>query len=206
MPTETIQTNLPQFNNPVVLNSYKPRTQKRPGTMDEWVEFVNRVSAICEDLYRDARIAYSKRREAGEARPGSRQQLEAERDFTAVLKRATEHCRNLANAFLATGMPREHLENHLELAGTEHDQRPELGIALLYCKLMGIPFREERITPVKNEETGEETVERIVEQKTHTWARDVRPVDLEDFYRTSKVLAEAMPELASKFRSGQVHF
>lgn len=205
MPTDVIQTNLPEYNEPVILASYKPHTQKRPGTIAEWTEFVSRLAALSQDLYRDARVLIAKRREAAEARPGSRTQIEAQRDFAAVLDRATEHCRNLANAFLTTGMSREHLENHLEQCGTEHERKPEYRIALLYSKLMGIPFREERVRAVANEQ-GEETVERVIEEKTYCWARGLRPSEVDDFYRTMRAFNEAMPALAAKFRRGEVHW
>lgn len=203
MPTEIIQTNLPQFNDPVILPTFKPRVQKRPGTIGEWTEFVSRLAALSEDLYRDARVMFSKRREAAEARQGSPSQQAAQRDFEAVLKRASEHSQNLANAFLATGMPREHLENHLKLCGTEHDRVPDYDIALLYCKIMGIPFREERVSPVVNAE-GETSMERIVEQRTFTWVKVLKQNEIEDFYRTTKKFNETIPPLAAKFRRGEV--
>lgn len=203
MATETIQTNLPQHNEPVVLSAYRPRAPKRPGTVAEWTEFVGRLAQLSEDLSRDGRILIAKRREAAEARPGSRVQIEAERDFNAVLGRAVEHCQHLALAFLQTGMPREHLENHLEQCGTERDRKPEYNIALLYSKLMGIPFREERITAIESA-PGEAKTERVVEERTLTWARQLKANQVDDFYRTMRHFNEVIPPLAAKFRRGEV--
>lgn len=204
MATEVIQTSLAKHSEPIVLNSYKPKTQKRPGTISEWTEFVGRLAQLSEELYRDARVMRSKRRDAQQAKPGSMAQRDAERDYQAVLRRAAEHCQNLANTFLTTGMPREHLENHLELCGTERDRRPSLGIALLYSKVMGIPFREERITP-KDGSDGQMVMERIVEERQLHWAKELKSADAEDFFRATRAFNETMPPLAAKFRRGDVH-
>lgn len=204
MADDIIQANLSQFSEPVVLPSYKPKVPKRPGTIAEWTEFVARLAQLSDDLAKDARVLLSKRREAQEARPGGMRQRQAEKDFSAVLKRATEHCQYLANAFLATGMPREHLENHLIQCGTEKEEQPKYEIALVYSKLMGIPFRETRV--VIKEQAGQEPVtEKIIEDRTYTWAREVKPAEMQDFFRTMRAFNEQMPELAGKFRSGKVH-
>ena len=201
---EIVQANLPQHTNPVILTSYQPKVQKRPGTIAEWVEFVNRLAQLSEDLSRDARVMIAKRREIAESKPGSINQRQAERDFAAVLKRGTEHCQYLANAFLATGMPRDHLENHLEQCGTERDHRPEYEIALLYSKLMGIPFREVHISVKEDPAGGEPTTERLEEDKTFIWAREIRAGQVDDFYRTIGHFHEVIPALAGKFRRGEV--
>lgn len=203
MPTEIIQTNLPQHNSPVILDRYKPKTQKRPGTIAEWTEFVVRLAQLAEELHKDARIILAKRREIAEARPGSMAQREAERSVAAMLKRVSEHSGYLANALLATGMSREHLENHLQQCGAENEAVPEYRIALLYSKLMGLPFREERITTTQTDE-GQTKVERLVEEKTLTWARELKPADVQDFYRTTRFAAEVIPPLAAKFKRGEV--
>ena len=204
MPDDIVQTNLTQHNNPVVLPAYKPKTQKRPGTITEWTEFVERLAQLSDDLHRDARVLLAKRREAQEARPGSSRQRQAEKDFVATLKRATEHSQYLANIFLATGMPREHLENHLQQCGIENDQMPEYGIAVLFSKLMGIPFREQRTNII--EVPGEEPrTEKVVEERTFTWAKEVKPAEMQDFFRTMRAFNETIPGLAAKFKRGDVH-
>jgi hypothetical protein len=205
MPAEVIQANLRHHHNPVVLSSYKPRVQKRPGTIADWMELVSRLAHLSNELARDGRILVTKRREAAQARPRSRAQREAERDFDAVLQRAVEHCRHLANALLATGMSREHLENHLEQCGTERERKPEYAIALLYSKLMGIPFREERLLQVHNRQ-GDLVTERVAQERAMCWARELRPAEVDDFYRTMRAFSEAMPPLAARFRRGEVHW
>jgi hypothetical protein len=203
MPDAPTQRNLSQFTQPVVHPSYEPKNLKRPGTMDEWSGFVQRVAAHCESLARDARIIRSKRAEMNNPTTGPNARKEAERNYAAAMKRASEHAKELAREFLQTGMTREHLENHLELAGTDHDRRPEYNIALLYSKLMGIEFEEQR-TVIDKDETGKETSSVKLERKKYTWALELKPAEVDDFYNTLRPLGEQLPMLASKFRSGGV--
>jgi len=201
MPDAPVQRNLPQFTEPYVHKSYEPKNTKRPGTMADWTAFVGRVAQLCEALYRDARVLRQKRAEAVAPTSGPVTRAEAERNFTATLKRASDHAKELALEFLATGMSREHIENHLELAGTEHDRRPELPIALLYSKLMGIEFEEERQV-VEKDANGQDVTTRKVERKKHRWAMELKASEVDDLYNTMRPLGEALPMLATKFRSG----
>ena len=203
MPEAPVQRNLPQFTQPVVHQSYQPKAPRRPGTMDEWAGFVSRVASHCESMYRDARILRAKRAEMinPATRPIAR--AEAERNFNAALKRASEHAKELAREFLQTGMSREHLQNHLELAGTERDRRPEYPLALLYSKLMGIEFEEQR-TILDKDESGKEVSSTVTERKKFTWAMELKSNEVDDFFNTMRPLGEALPMLASKFRSGAV--
>jgi hypothetical protein len=203
MPEAPVQRNLPQFTQPVIHPSYEPKNPKRPGTMEEWSGFVQRVTSHCEALARDARVIRAKRAEMANPTTGPNARKEAERNHGAAMKRASEHAKELAREFLQTGMTREHLENHLELAATEHDRRPELNIALLYSKLMGIEFEEQR-SVVEKDEAGKETVSVKVERKKYTWALELKPNEVDDFYNTLRPLGEQLPLLASKFRSGGV--
>ena len=203
MPDAPVQRNLSQFTQPVIHKSYEPKAPKRPGTLEDWAGFVSRVAAHCESMYRDARILRAKRAEMinPATRPIAR--AEAERNFNAALKRASEHAKELARELLQTGMTREHLENHLELAGTDHDRRPEYNIALLYSKLMGIEFEEQR-TVIEKDESGKEISSVKVERKKYTWALEVKPAEVDDFFNTMRPMGEQLPLLASKFRSGGV--
>lgn len=200
-----VQINLPQFTEPHVEKSYEPKHVKRPGTIEDWGQFVNVLAGHAEALYRDARILRSKRAEGLNAKPGSNTQMQAQRDFDAVLKRATDHCRALAHDFLATGMTREHIENFLEQCGTEHEHRPEYAIALLYSKLLGIQFEEQR-NVVETDENGEQRTVLKTERKTYTWASLLPAHQVDDFFRTTRSFAENMPALSTRFRSGQVRF
>ena len=205
MPDAPVQRNLSQFTQPVIHASYQPKAPKRPGTMDEWAGFVSRVAAHCESMYRDARVLRAKRAEMinPATRPIAR--AEAERNFNAALKRASEHAKELAREFLQTGMSREHIQNHLELAGTERDRRPEYPLALLYSKLMGIEFEEQR-NVVETDENGQQTTVLKTERKTYCWASLLPAHQVDDFVRTMRAFNENMPALASKFRSGSVRF
>jgi hypothetical protein len=198
-----VQLNLPQFTEPHVEKSYQPQHVKRPGTIEDWGQLVSVLSGHSEALYRDARILRSKRAEALNAKQGSNTQLLAQRDFDAVLKRATDHCRALAHDLLATGMSREHLENFLEQCGTEHDRRPEYAIGLLYSKLMGIEFEEQR-NVVETDENGEQHTVLKTERKTYCWASVLPAHQVDDFFLTTRTFAENMPPLSTRFRSGQV--
>ncbi len=95
MPDAPIQTNLPQLRDARIESSYQPKTQKRPGTMDEWTGFVQRVAGHVDVLYRDARILRSNRAEAADTNNGDVTRAEAARNFTAVLKRAVDHSKEL---------------------------------------------------------------------------------------------------------------
>jgi hypothetical protein len=169
--------------------------------MADWTAFVTRAAQQCEALYRDARVLRQKRAEMSSPTSGPVTRAEAERNYTATLKRASEHAKELAHEFLATGMTREHLENHLELAGTERDRRPEYPIALLYSKLMGIEFEEQRAV-VEKDEAGKEVSSVKTERKKYRWAMEVKPAEVDDLYNTMRPLGEQLPLLASKFRSG----
>ncbi|MGI8422548.1 MAG: hypothetical protein ACR2NO_00250 [Chloroflexota bacterium] len=203
MPDAAVQRNLSQFTQPVIHQSYTPKAPKRPGTMEDWEGFVSRVAAHCESMYRDARILRAKRAEMinPATRPIARG--EAERNFKAALKRASDHAKDLAREFLQTGMTREHLQNHLELAGTEHDRRPEYPLALLYSKLMGIEFEEQRVV-VDKDEAGQEVSTTVTQRKKYTWAMELKSAEVDDFFTTLRPLGEALPMLASRFRSRSV--
>jgi hypothetical protein len=201
MPDAPVQRNLSQFTQPVVHKSYEPKAPKRPGTMEDWAGFVSRVAAHCESMYRDARILRAKRAEMinPATRPIAR--AEAERNFNAALKRASDHAKELAREFLQTGMSREHIQNHLELAGTDHDRRPEYPLALLYSKLMGLEFEEQR-TVLDKDESGKEVSSTVTERKKFTWAMELKSNEVDDFFTTLRPLGESLPLLASRFRSG----
>jgi hypothetical protein len=203
MPDAPVQRNLSQFTQPVIHQSYQPKAPKRPGTMEEWAGFVSRVASHCESMYRDARILRAKRAEMinPATRPIARG--EAERNFNAALKRASEHAKELAREFLQTGMTREHIQNHLELAGTDHDRRPDYPLALLYSKLMGLEFEEQRQV-IDKDESGKEVTSTVTERKKFTWAMELKSTEVDDFFNTLRPLGESLPMLASKFRSGGV--
>ena len=201
MPDAPVQRNLSQLQEPHVHQSYAPKTQKRPGTMDEWTNLATRIAGHIDALYRDARIMRSKRAEAADPRNGAITRAEAERNFTATLKRASDHAKELARDLLATGMAREHIQNHMELTATDHNRRPELPIALLYSKLMGIEFEEER-TILEKDEQGKDRSYVKKERKKVCWAMEVKPSDVDDLVLTLRPLSEQMPAVVSKFRSG----
>jgi hypothetical protein len=203
MPDPAAQRNLPQLREPKVEKSYEPKTQKRPGTMDEWSGFVQRVTSHIDALYRDSRVLRQKRADMNNPTNGPITRREAESNFTATLKRASDHAKELARELLSTGMDREHLQNHLELSATERDRRPEIPLALLYSKLMGIEFEEERRV-VERDERGQENSYLKKERRSCWWAKEVKPSDVDELYLTLRPLAEQLPGLASKFKSGSV--
>lgn len=205
MPDAPVQINLSQFREPRVEKSYEPKLQKKPGTIQEWSALVGRMARHSEDLYRDARILRSKRADATTAKIGTPTQRDAERDFGAVMKRAAEHCRELARDLLATGMPREHLENYLVQCGMEHNRKPDYSIALLYCKLMGIEFEEQHAVIEKDEATGEEFRRVKTDRRKFCWAVELKPSEVDDFFLTMRTLSEQMPALAGRFRRGEIH-
>jgi hypothetical protein len=204
MPEAPVQRNLSQLQDPHVDKSYAPKTQKRPGTMDEWTNLATRIAGHIDALYRDARILRSKRAEAADARNGAITRAEAERNFAATLKRAADHAKELARDLLATGMSREHLQNHMELTATDHNRRPELPIALLYSKLMGIEYEEDRAV-VERDEQGQDRSYVRTERKKSCWAMEVKGSEVDDMFQTLRPLSEQMPTVVSKFRSGGRH-
>jgi len=201
MPDAPPQRNLSQFQNPRIEKSYAPKTQKRPGTMEEWAGFVTRVAAHIDSLYRDSRILRSKRAEAIDPRNGNVTRPESERNFTATLKRASDHSKELARELLSTGMTREHLQNHIELTATDHNRRPEVPIALLYSKLMNIEYEENRTT-IEKDEAGQEHSSIKTERKHACWAMELKSSEVDDFFQTLRPIAEQMPAVVSKFKSG----
>jgi hypothetical protein len=201
MPDAPIQRNLSQFQNPHIDKSYAPKTQKRPGTTDEWTGLVQRIAGHIDAMYRDARILRSKRAEAIDPRNGAVTRGEAERNFTATLKRAADHGKELARELLSTGMAREHIQNHMELTATDHDRRPEIPIALLYSKLMGIEFDEDKRV-VEKDASGQEQSYVKTERRKHLWAMELKPGEVDELYQTLRPLSEIMPTVVSKFRSG----
>jgi hypothetical protein len=201
MPDAPAQRNLSQFQNPHIDKSYAPKTQKRPGTTEEWTGFVQRVASHIDAMYRDARILRSKRAEAMDPRNGAVTRGEAERNFGATLKRAADHGKELAREFLSTGMAREHLQNHMELTATDHERRPEIPMALLYSKLMGIEFDEDHPV-VERDEQGQERKYVKTERKKYTWAMELKATEVDELYQTLRPLSEQMPTVVSKFRSG----
>lgn len=196
---ERRQMNLPEHKTPVVQSTYEARTVRRPGTIEDWASFLSRVVGLAEDLYRDARVLTSKRQQMRETPAGSRTFLEAQRIYGEVNKRAVKHCQDLAHVLLSTGLPREHIDGYLTRCGMENNCLPEYGIAVLYCKLMGIPFREEVPVPPGPDEPPDSPGRLVMHDRRTHWAAEIDPKDLDDFYWTMRVLQERLPSLMTRF-------
>jgi hypothetical protein len=66
---------------------------------------------------------------------------------------------------------------------------------------MGIEFEEERRV-VERDEQGQETSYVRKERRRCCWAVEVKTSEVDELYLTLRPLAEQLPGLASKFRSG----
>jgi hypothetical protein len=183
-----------------VLSSYQARSIARPGSVPEWADLVARIVVLVEQLYRDARILTGKRQQMRESPPSSTMFREAQRIYGEIDRRAIKHCQDLAHVLLATGMTREHLDGHFARCGMENNLLPDYKIALLYSKLMGIPFREERPLPPHPADGPNAPPRYMAEDRCYHWASEVNPGDLDDFYWTMRTLQEHLPSLAVKFR------
>ena len=78
-----------------------------------------------------------------------------------------------------------------------------VAVALLYSKLLGIAFEEERMLTL-TDENGLEYQEKKIERRTFCWASQLKASEVDDFYATMRDFNEAMPSLAAKFRRGEV--
>jgi hypothetical protein len=194
------QTNLAVYKRPIVLSSYEARTVCRPGNVAEWAQLISRMAMMAEGLYRDARVLTSKRQQMWELPPSSPTFLEAQRVYGEVERRAVRGCQDLAHLLLATGLSREHLDQYLARCGMENYLQPDYRIALLYSKLMGIPFAEERMLPPGPGDGPNSPPRYVSDERCFHWAQQIEPGDLDDFYWTMRTLQEQLPSLAAKFQ------
>lgn len=198
-----VHRDLPASRGPHIENSYRPKNIKKPGGIPEWAGVVRRLARSVERLARFGRRLRNMHREMEGLTPGEylHQQLDQERD--AFIKRTVQGCQELAFVFLETGVGREHLGDFLNHCGMRDNDMPDYGIPLLYSKLMGLEFAEDRTIEHANEE-GEVVVDHETEHKRYTWAVKLSPAQIEDFAATMEKLQAGLEELQGRFARGEV--
>ena len=188
----------------------RPAKSRKPGNFEDWKRFVNQLADTVSGLARGSRSLQRSNSELEELSVGDWGYADRDNERRMFTKRCQRGCEDLVRLFLEANMSPHIIGQFLELTGTRDNQKPDFQLALLYSKLLGLEFVEERTIERTNEDgevtTDHETIqintvdpENPSARKPYKWSERIRAESIGDLYKTMQALDRGVGELQSRF-------